>query len=115
MRQRKYTDFSPHRQVNVTSSYDYDFTVTFLNNTTGKRESVDYFFGVYQEWEHRYPKYFMVGVELVVLDLLESDKAVYYEFDRDRNKRFTDLRYHSVENVQHMIKCLSDQYKPAAA
>jgi len=58
-------------------------------------------------WEDRYPKYVLLNAELKVLELLESDHAVFYECDRDGNNRFTDLRYHNRENLESYVRGLA--------
>lgn len=105
---KKYQNITVSKQVNVSSSYHYHFTVKWDG---GGR---DYSLRVGFLTNHQYnpytweaaPKYLEREVERQILAMFEDKTAVFYEYDRDGNKRYENLRYWSQEDVDHYIESL---------
>jgi hypothetical protein len=112
MHQKRYTDVRIIDEIYVSSSMDYFATVVFKDQ--GKHQSRDYWLGSQQflgrgdhmEWNGA-PAYFQNEVKAKLVELLKSGKVKFYEYDRDKNKRYEDLRYHWPGMVDHFIKRLS--------
>lgn len=111
-----YTDIRVHREINVSSSFDYFVKVYYKHN--GQRMSRDYWItgGALESLQNtgtvKVPRYVMHEVDAQLLDLMKSGRAKYYEYDRDGHKRYEDLRYYDPERVQGFIRRFeADQVK----
>lgn len=61
------------------------------------------------------PKYLITIIERHLLTLLLSGKFKVYEYTRDGDKRYDDLRYHDAEWFGHVIARLMKQYSDIKA
>lgn len=52
------------------------------------------------------PKYFRTAIRRELLTILKSGGYRVFEYDRDKNKRYTDLRYHEDGWAVHTIAWL---------
>ena len=95
--------------IYCSSSYDHFIQVQVQRR--GKWQQRPYWIeGATLEGMNRVPNYLYVQIERQLLKLLEDGNATFYEFDRDGNKRFTDLRYHDAEWSVRRIERLRREY-----
>lgn len=105
-----YTDIRLSKEIYISSSTDYFVKVFYQYQTL--RWTRSYWFagrglqGVNSPHVVKMPRYVIREVERQLLELLKSDRVVYHEYDRDHNKRYSDLRYHRSEIVEDMISML---------
>lgn len=117
MKQRKYEVVKVIDEVYVSSSGHHFFKVVIIEVATDRRRRAldTYSFGEAEPFDHRYPKYVIEATERAALKLLKSGKVTFYEYDRDGEKRYTDLRYHDEHNTAWMIECLERDYAQTEA
>jgi hypothetical protein len=97
-RMRKYTEILVSSSVYVNSQGDYTFSVRIKGYGHVK---YDPSVGFWTETaEPKFPKYVEEAVDEQVVQLLMGNDTVYYEYDRDGNKRYENFRYHDPENAK---------------
>lgn len=110
MPQHKYTQVFVTSEVNVSSTGHYSFHVIIVEATRLHRL---YYDGLRSFWtettDPRFPEYVIRECQYQVMNLLLSDKTRYYEYDRDGNKRYENLRYHDVERVKRWGKRMAER------
>lgn len=105
--ERKYTGIRVLHEVYCSSTSDYTFRcvcnfgrfnympeLAYPAEIKGKN-------GLWIQW--RAPKYVCQEVERQIAEMAETNQFKVYEYDRDRNKRYTDLRYHDPEFFKSWI------------
>jgi hypothetical protein len=112
MAERVYTILRVHTAINVSSSSDYFGGVIYtyhdkriyrdvhLNNGT--------VMGLNDSWDVKMPQYFMRELWRLYREVL-AEGAKFYEYDRDKNKRWENLRYHDQRMVDHMIEWMGKE------
>jgi hypothetical protein len=109
MKQRKYTNVHVVRNFYCSSSQDYFATVRWVED--GKHRSGREFWinqnaflgkGRRMEWWTA-PKYLIHEVEQALWQAVESGDYIVYEYDRDHEKRFKNLRYHMPNYLKRMV------------
>lgn len=110
MPQPKYTQVFVLSEVNVSSTRHYSFRVTIKEATRLHRV---YYDGLKSFWTEkaypRFPQYVVQECQRQVMSRLLSDDTRYFEYDRDGNKRYEELRYHDPEFVKHWGKRIADR------
>lgn len=107
MKARKYTEITVLTEVYVNSQSDYTFYVHIKGYG---RVAYDPSVGFYVPESNqdprmnRFPRYVVFEVDLQVLERLKSPATRYYEYDRDGNKRYENLRYHDAESLALQIE-----------
>lgn len=95
---RKYTEILVSSSVYVNSQGDYTFSVRIKGFGHVKYDpSVGFWTATA---EPKFPKYVEEAVDEQVVQILLSNDTVYYEYDRDGNKRYDNFRYHDPENAK---------------
>jgi hypothetical protein len=115
MAARKYQNIKVSDHVNVSSSFDYHFKVWWKG---GHR---DYSLGVGFLTNHKYnaytwegaPKYLEAEVERQIATMFRDGTAKFYEYDRDGNTRYENLRYYDAEQVASWAKTLGGNHNEA--
>lgn len=102
MKPRKFHSIQIHRHANVTSTGHYGWEVSY-RDTSGNRHHRWYHYGLMKPMEFKAPKYLIAEVERLIAADIENGITVFYEFDRDGNKRYENLRYHDPDYVQRSI------------
>ncbi len=120
----KYSVRHVQSAVNVSSSYNYTYTMTLKWGDGIRRADFDL---MYPElWMHyqdrrrgkyeksmvtKYPKYLFQEINLAIYEqLLKGCK--FYEYDRDRNMRYTDLRYHCQDLFHAQVRMAAGNLTP---
>jgi hypothetical protein len=110
MPQHKYTQVYVMSEVNVSSTRHYSFRVTIKEATRLHRV---YYDGSKEFWTERafprFPQYVVRECQRQVMSRLLSDETRYFEYDRDRNKRYENLRYHDPEHVREWGKRMAER------
>lgn len=95
--------------IYCSSSMDHFVSVFFLVN--GNRVARDYWFEgnhliqADTPFEYRIPLYFAQEIHAAIVEMLKGEPKVY-EFDRDGNKRYENLRYHPDGWIQSRLKMM---------
>lgn len=98
--------------VYCSSTMHYEIRLTLLR---GKRRlSANYDFNgglMYVRSRHPSPcpKYLECAILDRVRELYRAGKLRFYEYDRDQNKRFDELRYHHAPSFEHLIDLKKDE------
>jgi len=109
MSARKYGEISVFKDVYVSSSCDYHF---HLHIQGYGRVIYDPSMGFYVEDSqqdpsmNRFPQYVRREVDRQILERFKAADTIYYEYDRDHNKRYENLRYHDNERVNWWIEIM---------
>lgn len=98
----------PSVYVSSTSHYFARVRIeTWQNGECVERRSRDYCLGEHtleavpgHYGEVRYPNYVIREINLQLLTKLESGELRFFEYDRDRNQRFENLRYHNDDRLE---------------
>lgn len=99
----KYTDIKVLKIGYVSSSHDYFVEVSYQEH--GWLYSEDYCLSRGQfETAERKPQYMLVEVKRQIALLVKQDAIVWYEYDRDGNKRYSNLRYYDRELLLEIVK-----------
>lgn len=110
VRKRAYQDVQVLRDVYVSSTGHYTGAVRFVRHGQRFKYDVDLSGGltVFGRGlnEIKLPKYVMNRIRELYLEAFEHGHNQYHEYDREGNKRYEDLRYHSQEAVNWIIECL---------
>jgi hypothetical protein len=110
MRERKYTQVYVLSEVNVSSTRHYSFRVTIKEATRLHRVFYDGLRGFWTETTNpRFPQYVIRECQRQTMSRLLSDDTRYFEYDRDGNKRYENLRYHDPEFVKQWGKNLAER------
>ncbi len=110
MPQPKYTEVSVLSEVNVSSTRHYSFRVVIKEANKIHRVFYDGSKGFWTETTHpRFPQYVIRECQRQTMSRLLSDDTRYFEYDRDGNKRYENLRYHDPEFVKHWGKRLAER------
>jgi hypothetical protein len=111
MKQRKYTQVKVVCNFYCSSSQDYFATVRWVENDNLRQRGGREFWinqnaflgkGRRMEWWTA-PKYLMQAVEEQLWQAVGSGDYVVHENDRDGNRRYKDLRYHSANYLKRMV------------
>lgn len=104
---RAYENIRVSKQVNISSTCHYHFKVYWDG---GHR---DYSLGVgflgkppHFDWNGA-PDYLQNEVERQIVEMFKDETAKFYEYDRDGNKRYTNLRYYYPDTVKFWIEALT--------
>lgn len=108
MKPRVYQNIGVLPEVHVSSSCEYSFRFH-----VGMALVWYYFYRVIPPRTKRYPNYVYETVERQILDMIRAGKLRFYECDRDGNKRYENLRYHSADSFEWVIKRLEQAYPDA--
>lgn len=107
----KYTNVTVSKQVYVSSHFDYFVDVTFtVDGRRRGKKSFDmrdgWFLGErLGQWDA--PQYVRREVGKQLIAVLRDPETRYYEYDRDGNKRYENLRYWDAESVAQMADWFS--------
>ena len=109
----RFTDVSVSSYINCSSSFDHFVPVHFKDN--GKRKTLDYWITGDELLGARgmgieIPYYFRQTIHHELLKTLKAGVTVY-EYDRDGEKRFENLRYHEPDCVTRWIEALESHFK----
>lgn len=104
---RRYNRVSMSEQVYVDSGWDYHGTVYYTDSATARVWRREYCWDIVDPLGFQAPKYLEAECERLWLALLKSGEARFCEYDRDHNKRYTDLRYYDPADVARIIEALS--------
>ena len=107
MPKRKYKNIRISRECNVSSTSHYGLKVWWEGGCRIFDPFNEFFFTNVKynavDWQ-RAPKYLVnEAVRLFALAVL-NDGMTFYEYDRDGNSRFKDLRYHDPDMVMEWAK-----------
>jgi hypothetical protein len=110
---RRYLNIWVSRQVNISSTGHYHFKVYWDGDYR------DYSLGVgflgkepFFDWNGA-PAYLQNEVERQIVEMFKEGTAKFYEYDQDRNKRYTNLRYYYPENTKWWVKVLTGEIDTA--
>lgn len=119
MTYRKFINVRVWTHINISSSGHYFAEMSYTEvdrdgkiRRTWSRDycvSDDIFLALspYQdEWSA--PKYVYEAVHSQLIDLHEKGKLKFFEYDRDKNKRYENLRYHEPEHWQWLVDHLKE-------
>lgn len=113
-RKRRYTVRHIADEINVSSSGDY-FARIFLTDHD-VRVTRDYwinggsFLALTAQWgDWTPPKYLANEVRKCLGELMQAGKVRYFEYDRDRNKRYADYRYHDADYALMLAQRLIEE------
>lgn len=97
---RKYTEFSVSRRVNVSSTGHYSFNI----HVKGYRCKWLRWDGHTYFWTPTaypsFPAYVMKALTALLLERLKAEDTIYYENDQYGGERTKDLRYHDPERIE---------------
>lgn len=102
----KYTDISISSEVYVDSQCNYHFRVRAQH--WGKRGGGWVYqtgFGM-EDFEDA-PQYLLRRVRESVVQVLKDPKTIFHEYDQQRTKRYTNLRYHSEPTRRFQVRAAS--------
>lgn len=110
MRKHAYLNVQILREVYVSSSGHYFGKMRYVYNGQRFTRDVDLSNGTVLAMKQPYPislpKYVMRRVWELYLEAFEKGHNDYYEYDRDGNKRWEELRYYSREGANWIAECL---------
>ena len=124
MKKRAYVDIQVFREINVSSSGHYFGKMRYVHNGRRITLEVDLSNGVVMGKRNfdaiQLPQYVLRRVWELYLEAFEKGHNRYFEYDRDGNKRYDDLRYYSHESVDWITQCIRRELddlsvRPAAA
>lgn len=104
--ERAYTDISISKSVNVSSTGHYTGKLYYKHRGKRTMRYVDLSNGYVMSTEGaelKLPAYVHHFVWPRFVDLLTSSDVIFYEYDRDHEKRFSNLRYHAPETVAWIV------------
>jgi hypothetical protein len=106
-KERKHTDIRVSSEVYVDSHGGYHFKV--FARIWGSKILGGWVYQTGFGWEDfpNAPDYLTKEAEAKILLALKDPKTVFHEYDRDRNKRYTDLRYHDEWTRRFQVRALS--------
>lgn len=106
---RAYTNIAVTRYINVSSTGHYFGHVVFRRGGRGWGYDFDLSNGYVMTKKNmdalHLPQYVMTTIRHLYIECLKTD-AIYYEYDREGERRYSNLRYHSQETVNWIIECL---------
>lgn len=111
---RKYINISVSSEINVSSSGHFSVHVSW-RGSKGRLYDFDCGFMTNHEynainWEGA-PQYLIRETLRQIVEMITTRAAKYYEYDRDGNKRYENLRYYEPELAQwwaeHFAKALT--------
>lgn len=115
--ERKFFDIHIDDEINVSSTSNYHVRVFYKVHGAGGifREGRDYWLenqwflgkGKYLDFWLTAPAYLTAAVNRQLVEALRAGRIKFFEYDRDKNKRYDNLRYHEPEAVEWLIKILS--------
>lgn len=111
---RKYTNVTVLHSIYCSSSFDHFIGVTYHEN--GMWRSRDFYIEGCalmgkRSYDLEIPQYFEDEILRGLLAALKQGVTVY-EYDRDGNKRYENLRYHDDEWVQRRIESIERYFEP---
>lgn len=107
MKPRKYTNIRVAHDVYVNSQCDYTF---HIHMTGFGHAYYNPSVGFWTETaEPKFPKYVVEEVDRQMIARLKSPNTVYYEYDRDGNERYENLRYYDAEFVASWVASMEAQ------
>lgn len=112
---KRFTDVKVSSHINCSSSFDYFVPVHFSDN--GKRKTLHFWINGDELLGKRgyrleIPVYFHDAIRRELLKTLNAGVKVY-EYDRDGNERYENLRYHEPDNIQRWIEALDSYFETA--
>lgn len=103
---RKYESVTVSNAVYCSSSMYYYVDVV-LHTSNGKSRKVNYSIsvmdGIGRNGYLNLPRYVAEMIDVVVLDLYNNNKLTIYEYTRDGDKRYTELRYHNPTWFHYLV------------
>lgn len=110
-KQRKFTSIQLSHYVNVSSSLHYHFDVWFIewNDTMPERRHYYWSYGDTHltprgaQDSRAVPQYVIAELLRLTQELHQRGELVFFEYDREGNKRYEDLRYHDAERWASMV------------
>jgi hypothetical protein len=107
---RAYLNIQVLREIYVSSSGHYFGKMRYVHNGQRFTRDVDLNNGTVLALDDVYPvqlpQYVMRRVWELYLEAFEHGHNDYYEYDRDGNKRYDNLRYFSYEGEAWITECL---------
>ena len=108
MKARKFTDLQCDDEVYVDSYGGYHFEI-YARHYGRKVSGYRWVYQTGYGWEDfpDAPNYVTNEARRLILKRLKSKNTRFYEYDRDRNQRFTNLRYHDEMSLWLQIRAMS--------
>lgn len=107
MKNKRFTLFGAARDINVSSSGNYTANVWFWEAGERKSYWYDPQIGLESKSQNHFtrnvPKYVIEAVEAELRRLWLNGELRFFEYDRDGNERYADLRYHCPEWFARLI------------
>lgn len=107
---RAYKDIQVFREINVSSSGHYFGKMRYIYNGRRITRDVDLSNGVIMDKRGfdavQLPVYVQFRVWQLYLEAFEHKHNTFFEYDRDGNKRYDDLRYYSREGENWITECI---------
>ncbi len=103
----KYTDIHASKKVYVDSSCNYHFTI--FAHAWAKKGWLKWVYQTGFGWEDfpGAPAYVTSAARESILSVLKDPETRFHEYDRDRNERYTNLRYHDDQMRRFQVRALS--------
>lgn len=102
----RYTNVSMLHDVYVDSMWHYHGHAVYFDQKSMRRYVREYCWDIVDPLGFQAPKYLEAECERQWLALLKSGEARFYEYDRDGNRRYTDLRYYDPADVARIVETL---------
>lgn len=103
---RKYTNITVSKHVYVTSTGHYEARVMWTGGMAYYALGMGLLTTTGYTWD-RAPKYLVSEAQRLIAEMFRDGSAKFYEYDRDHNKRYDNLRYHDPEVVAWWAERLS--------
>lgn len=103
----KYTDIHASSTVYVDSQCGYHFTI--FAHAWAKKGWRRWVYQTGFGWEDfpAAPAYVTHAARESILKVLKDPETKFHEYDRDRNERYTNLRYHDAAMLRFQVRALS--------
>lgn len=110
---KRFALFGAAREVNVSSSFNYTADVWFWEAGVRKSYWYDPQIGLESKSQNHHgrevPKYVTEAIEAELRRLYQNGEIRFFEYDRDGNKRYENLRYCEPLHFAHYIGIRDEQ------
>lgn len=110
--ERAYTHIHVSKSINVSSTGHYTGKMYYKHHDRMIMRYVDLSNGRVLSkpeaglYEIKMPAYVMQEMRTRFIDVMTGADVIYFEYDRDGEKRYSNLRYHAPETVAWIVECL---------